>query len=222
MSMFTVRQGGIALAALWAGAPTRASAAPTAAAHYAAGKKIIEANCGDSYRPSREALEKGIAEMGEAVRLGLEDAGAHRLLACAYNTIRFEFAAVGRERVAIAQKELAAVRRAADLDPRDVASRLHVAELTKDEAEKARAYEAVLAFDPDHAIALFASGQLLIRSGMEKDGLARLERAGEVARPKDAAAIGGEIVRVLREHGKESRADELKRKLDEKARSAHD
>src|SRR5574341_415746 len=191
-----------------------------AAVHFANGRALIEANCGDSYRPSRDALEHGIAEVESAVRLGGESAEAHRLLACAYNTLRSKFSVTSAERAAVAEKELVAVRRASQLDSRDVVSRLHVAALTKSEKEKKDAYEAILVIDPKHATALLASGEILLRQGRVVEGLARVERAGEVATPEDAAALGSEIVRVLREHGRERRAGELKIRLDKKAREA--
>lgn len=208
---------------VWCVAVPPAAAAPTgeAAAHLAAGKELIESNCGDSEGATREALEKGISEIRTAVRLGLENAEAHRLLTCAYNTLRSQFTPVGPERKAIEEKELAAARRAAELDPRDVPSRLHVAATTRNQDEKAKAYEAVLGIEPNNAVALFASGELMIRRGDKKRGLDRIERAAEVADPSDSVALGNGIVRVLREHGRERRADELKVKLDAKAKRAH-
>ncbi len=208
---------------LWALLARPALAAPgdTGASHLAAGKALIESNCGDSEGATREALEKGIAEILTATRLGVEDAEANRLLACAYNTLRFQFIPVGPGRLAIEEKELAAVRRAAELDPRDVPSRLHIAAITRNQDEKAKAYEQVLRIDPDHAVALFASGELLISRGDREKGLARIERAGDVASPNDSAALGSGIVRILRENGRERRADELKAKLDAKAKEAH-
>lgn len=184
----------------------------------ARGRAVIEENCGDAYPASREVLEKGIADLIAAIQQGVDTADAHRLLACAYATLGSRFARQGDERVAIAHKEREALRRAAQLDPRDLASRMRLGDVTADKREQIDAYNSVLAIDPNHARALYASGKLLLRSNEKDKGLGRIERAAEVAGPEDAAAWGDEVVRLLREQGRGHRADELKVKLNAKAK----
>lgn len=185
--------------------------------HLAQGRTLIQANCGDCYDPNRDALERGLAEIQAALDLGLETAEAHRLRACAFQTITFEFAAVGPERISFWKMELSALRRAAELDRTDIASRVRVAQIAKEEAEREAAWESVLAIDPDHALALFASGEALIRRGDKEKGLARVERASEVADGRDAAMLRHGIEEVLRENGRAQRALEIKGILDAKA-----
>lgn len=193
------------------------AAGESAAERLARGKTVIEENCGDAYPASREVLEAGIADVTAAVQQGLDTAEAHRLLACAYATLGSRYASYGSERVQLARKELDALRRAAARDARDVPSRMRIAAVTEDRQEELDAYESVLRIDPNHAVALYASGKLLLRRNEAEKGLKRLERAGELANDRDAEAWGDDVVRTLREHGRGARADELKTKLDAKA-----
>lgn len=195
------------------------AAGETAAERFARGRALVEDNCGEAYPKSRKVLEDGIADILAAVREGVDTADAHRLLACAYATLGSRFATPD-ERLKLASKELEALRSAATRDPRDVTTRLEIAALTADQQEALDAYEAVLGIAPDHAVALYASGKLLLRRNQTEKALERLERAGEMANPRQARAWGGDVVRILREQGRRARAEELKVKLDAKAKAA--
>lgn len=195
------------------------AAGETAAERFARGRALIEDNCGEAYPKSRKVLEDGIADLLAAVHQGVDTADAHRLLACAYGTLGSRFA-IPDESVKLASKELEALRGAATRDPRDVPTRLRIAALTADKQEALDAYEAVLGIAPDHAVALYGSGELLLRRNQTEKALERLERVGEMANPREARAWAGDVVRILREHGRRARADQLKAKLDAKAKSA--
>jgi tetratricopeptide (TPR) repeat protein len=191
---------------------------------FAAGKKLVERNVGDSHGATKEALLNGIAQLEDAIRMKCSSpARAYDLIARAYGTLWSRFARPGSpELKEYWKKEVEALENVMRLDPRDAEARLNYAETVEDPGKALKAYDEILAIQPRRGDVLYASGETLIRLGRVRAGLDRIEKAAEVLTPYEAKHAGAEVVRVLREYDRDAQADKWEAILEERAKKSEE
>lgn len=202
-------------------APPPADARPTspapgatraeAAERFARGERTVQANLGDAADATREALERGIADLEEALRLGFpERKAALVLIAEAYNQIGSGYAPPGTADDAAAFAHAAAAyREAVALDPSNVRLRLRYAGVLTDAAERRRQLEEAVRVAPDDGLAQYALGGELLEAGDTARGARHLVAAVERFTPSELEDYGWQAVASLRYAGLDAEAAEV-------------
>ncbi|MCI0540562.1 MAG: hypothetical protein L0Z50_35630 [Verrucomicrobiales bacterium] len=179
--------------------------------HFVRGKELIEANGADSMGATRHGLEKGMAEVRQAIDHGYEDqVAAYKLLAHAYNTLALVYAEPDSEE----QKQIFLLQRQTlekllELKPDDPRIRAEYARVTKDTKAEIAAWRDILASDPNDPQTRYSLGMLLVYDSQADEGARHLKKAVELADPHWARIYGGNARNVLIEKGKRAEADEV-------------
>jgi len=187
--------------------PAPGSSAVDAAEWFRRGERTVEANLGDAVDATREGLERGIADLQEALRLGYpQRKAALTLIAQAYVQIASGYVRNGSaEQMAAFAQAAAAYREVVALDPSNVGLRLSYAALM-DPAERRRQYEEAVRIAPDDGRAQFALGRDLLGSGDTARGARHLLAAVERFTPSELSDYGSRAVGELRYAGLEAEA----------------
>jgi tetratricopeptide (TPR) repeat protein len=178
-----------------------------AAEHFRRGERTVEANLGDANNATREALERGIADLQEALRLGYpQRKAALTLIGEAYIQIAAGYVRNGSDEQKVAYAQAAAVySEVVALDPSNVRLRLRYAELLEP-AERRRQLEETVRIAPDDGRAQFGLGRELLEAGDTAGGARHLLAAVERFTPAELSSYGRRAVSALRYAGLEAEA----------------
>lgn len=213
------------LAATFVAATTSAgpvmSGADSPHKHFLQGKALIEKNCGDCMGGTRSGLEEGIAEVLKAIELGYTDSvGAYKLLAEAYNILRFVYAKRDpQEREAIRQTQQETYEKLMDLAPHDPEVFYEYAMALKNRDDRIPIYRKILKIDPRYSPARYSLGLWLVEHGQVEEGLDHAIKSIEYGDSAFGYHYSGVVKKLLTDHGRPGEAErlskEVQRKIDE-------
>lgn len=191
---------------------------PLAKEHFARGKALIEANCGDCMGRTRQGLEKGISEVLKAIEAGYDDQiAAYKLLAEAYNTLAYVDAGRDpKEQKEVILLQKAALEKVLTLNPGDGPTRVQYARVVGDRKMMIAALREVLAADPNNAEIRNLLGISLVEVGQIEEGVVHLKKSVELANPYWARTYGDRGRALLLDKGKKVEAAEVARVMQEK------
>lgn len=195
--------------------PTQETQSEAFQAHVQRGKRLLDENCGDCYQQTREGLEEAISELAAAARMSSEnDIEVLTLLASAYNTYVLtylkwntpEYNRYWTERTRILERIL-------QLNPDDVVALIEYSEAIDDKDQAVQLWKRVLDLDPDNVSAHRLLGAFLLQKGETEAGLQHWRECYAAAEGRLKIDYGEDLVRALRENGREQEAATLDQEI---------
>ncbi len=188
-----------------------------AQARFLEGKQLVERNCGECYPRTREQLERGIGKLLEALQLGYpRKADVYKLLGEGYNTL----AAVdskpdSEEQRAVIERRNKVLEDLVAISPDDPDALFMYAESLRNLDERLVVLRKILAIDPNHIDARYATGMALIATGQRDMGIEELKKAVALAGGLRLRTYGYALVNALRESGRHEEAKQVMRRIEQ-------
>lgn len=183
--------------------------------HFARGGELLESNCAECYRATRQGLDEAIQELNAALTAGYRDpVEIYRRLADAYGQIAWGYAVSGSaEQQDAERRQLDALARLVELAPRDADALYDYAMLTPDLSLRRERLAQAVEAAPDFAAARFELGETFLEKGDISRGLAEMRQGFERAHGEQAIELGERLARTFAERGRAADARAISARL---------
>jgi tetratricopeptide (TPR) repeat protein len=182
-------------------------------------KKLIESNCGDCMGGTKEALEKGIAELIKVIESGYRnELEAYKLLAYAYNEMAAVYLARNpNEKKIVVEKYRKTYQKLIQLAPNDpeILYGYAISLPLEDKTVRLKIFQEILRIDPNHKDANYMAGLILIEKGEYDEGIKDLKKALDQLEFDQDLGLAMRAIEILNKHGKKEEANEIQIKINQ-------